>query len=70
MLASAAPRRRTPERPTAPRRSGRADKELMTERELCPKCGRLNARIIGRSESLPVIYLRCDECRHTSIAPA
>lgn len=39
-------------------------------RQECPKCGRLTAWIIGRSESVPVLYLRCDECRHTSIAPA
>jgi hypothetical protein len=40
------------------------------EREICPKCGRPNARLIGRSESFPVIYLRCDDCHHTSVAPA
>jgi hypothetical protein len=25
--------------------------------------------VIGRSESLPVVYLRCDDCGRTSIAP-
>jgi len=25
--------------------------------------------VIGRSESLPVIYLRCDDCGRTSISP-
>ena len=40
------------------------------EREVCPKCGRLTARLIGRSETFPVLYLRCDDCAHTSIAPA
>jgi hypothetical protein len=37
--------------------------------EVCPRCGRATARIIGRSEFFPVLYLRCDECRHTSVAP-
>jgi hypothetical protein len=45
-------------------------KPAASDREICPKCGRPNARIIGRSESIPVLYLRCDECRHTTIAPA
>jgi len=51
----------------APRRPA---KPAASDREICPKCGRPNARIIGRSESIPVLYLRCDECRHTTIAPA
>jgi hypothetical protein len=41
----------------------------MADREICPKCGRPNARLIGRSESFPVIYLRCDDCHHTTVAP-
>src|SRR4029453_5859624 len=28
---------------------------------VCPRCGMLAARIIGRSESLPVIYLTCED---------
>jgi hypothetical protein len=36
---------------------------------LCPRCGLAAARIIGRSESLPIVYLRCGECNRTSIAP-
>jgi hypothetical protein len=40
------------------------------DREICPKCGRPNARLIGRSETFPVLYLRCDDCNHTSVAPA
>ena len=40
------------------------------DREVCPKCGRSNARLIGRSETFPVLYLRCDDCNHTSVAPA
>jgi len=49
---------RGPRRETQPR-----------DAEVCPRCGRSTARIIGRSESFPVLYLRCDECRHTSVAP-
>jgi translation initiation factor 2 beta subunit (eIF-2beta)/eIF-5 len=40
-----------------------------TQEVVCPRCGMLSARIIGRSESLPVIYLRCEDCGRTSIAP-
>jgi len=40
------------------------------DREVCPKCGRPTARLIGRSETYPVLYLRCDDCCHTSVAPA
>jgi hypothetical protein len=36
---------------------------------VCPRCGGPSARVIGRSESLPVIYLRCEECGKTSISP-
>jgi len=36
----------------------------------CPRCGRSAARIIGGSESFAVLYLRCDDCRQTSVAPA
>lgn len=35
----------------------------------CPRCGAGTARIIGRSESLPVVYLKCDDCGRTSISP-
>jgi predicted RNA-binding Zn-ribbon protein involved in translation (DUF1610 family) len=35
---------------------------------VCPRCGVAGARIIGRSESLPVLYLRCDDCGKTSIS--
>ena len=48
----------------------KAAKASSGDREVCPKCGRPNARIIGRSESFPVLYLRCDGCSHTSVAPA
>jgi len=40
-----------------------------TQDVVCPRCGLPSARIIGRSESLPVVYLRCEECGRTSIAP-
>ena len=40
------------------------------ERIVCPRCGRPEARIIGRSESIPVVYLRCDGCRLASITQA
>jgi hypothetical protein len=36
---------------------------------VCPRCGAPAARIIGRSESLPVLYLKCTDCGRTSIAP-
>jgi len=36
---------------------------------ICPRCGVPSARVIGRSESLPVVYLRCEECGKTSISP-
>jgi len=54
--------------PRQTRRSA-ADKSS-SERETCPRCGRSNARLIGRSETFPVLYLRCDDCRLTSVAPA
>ena len=51
-----------------PRRS--SSLKNSADREVCPKCGRPNARLIGRSETFPVLYLRCDDCNHTSVAPA
>lgn len=36
----------------------------------CPRCGRHMAKIIGRSEALPVVYLRCDGCHLPSVARA
>jgi hypothetical protein len=50
----------------APRRR----RAVQPDREVCPRCGRATARLIGRSESFPVLYLRCDDCAHTSVAPA
>ena len=38
--------------------------------EICPRCGRAAARVVGRSESVPVLYLRCDDCHQMSVAPA
>ena len=61
--------RETPVTPArAPRRS--SSMKHSADREVCPKCGRPNARLIGRSETFPVLYLRCDDCNHTSVAPA
>ena len=36
---------------------------------VCPRCGVAAARIIGRSESVPAVYLRCDECGRVSVSP-
>jgi ribosomal protein L37E len=36
---------------------------------ICPRCGVPSAKVIGRSESYPVIYLRCDDCGKTSVSP-
>ncbi len=52
-----------------PRRERHAPKPL-ADKEVCPKCGRPGARVIGRSESFPVLYLRCDDCGMASVAPA
>lgn len=61
---SAAAQPATPDKPR-PRKV-----KLPPTREICPRCGRPSAVIIGRSESHPVIYLRCEECKQTSVAPA
>jgi transposase-like protein len=37
---------------------------------VCPRCGHSAARIIGQSDSYAVLYLRCDDCHQTSVAPA
>jgi len=60
------------ETPVAPARAPRRSSSMKhsADREVCPKCGRPNARLIGRSETFPVLYLRCDDCNHTSVAPA
>jgi hypothetical protein len=49
---------------------GRRRKDSEDERLVCPRCGRPDARIIGRSETLPVVYLRCDGCHLPSVAAA
>jgi hypothetical protein len=36
---------------------------------ICPRCGVPSARVIGRSETYPVLYIRCDDCGRTSISP-
>jgi hypothetical protein len=53
-----------------PRTVTRRPRAASADREVCPKCGRPAARLIGRSETYPVLYLRCDDCSHTSVAPA
>jgi transposase-like protein len=53
-----------------PKIRGAAAKAPSVQREVCPKCGSPNARIIGRSESFPILYFRCEDCRRTSVGPA
>jgi hypothetical protein len=36
---------------------------------ICPRCGVPSAKVIGRSETYPVVYLRCDDCGRTSVTP-
>ena len=36
---------------------------------VCPRCGVPSARVIGHNDSLPVVYLKCDDCGKTSISP-
>jgi len=36
----------------------------------CPRCGRDAAKMIGRSDVLPIVYLRCDSCRLLSVTGA
>lgn len=36
---------------------------------VCPRCGAPSARVVGRSESHPIVYLRCDECSRMSVQP-
>ena len=67
--ASAGPARDASAGPGRPPRRSSSMKHS-ADREVCPKCGRPNARLIGRSETFPVLYLRCDDCNHTSVAPA
>jgi hypothetical protein len=43
----------------------RSDEEI--EVRQCPRCGRSKARVIGRSDVMPVVYLRCDACQLTSV---
>lgn len=48
-------------------RSVRRPREAEADRVVCPRCGRPDAHVIGRSESVAVVYLRCDACRLTSV---
>ncbi len=36
---------------------------------VCPQCGLAAAQVIGRNESLPIVYLRCSDCGRTSVVP-
>jgi hypothetical protein len=36
---------------------------------VCPRCGVAAAKVIGRSESVPAVYLRCEECGKVSVSP-
>jgi hypothetical protein len=47
----------------------RRQREAETDRVVCPRCGRFDAKVIGRSESIAVVYLRCNTCQLTSVAP-
>jgi hypothetical protein len=67
--ASAAQERAVRQRLTSPRSAGRPAQPRVETVE-CPRCGRFTARIIGRSETVPVVYLRCDSCHQTSVAGA
>ena len=53
-----------------PKARSAVSKTPSPQREVCPKCGSPNARIIGRSESFPILYFRCEDCRRTSVGPA
>lgn len=57
-------------RPVPPPAPVRRVQAPAAERVVCPRCGRFDARIIGRSESVPVVYLRCDGCHLASVAGA
>ena len=50
-------------------KSAKAIKRAPAGAVTCPRCGMPGAHVVGRSESLPVLYLRCDDCGRMSIAP-
>jgi hypothetical protein len=51
--------------------TGPAALAVPAERRVCPKCGKTSAFVMGRSESYAaVLYLRCEACHDTSVAPA
>ena len=56
--------------PLRRRRRRQGGHDAGAPREVCPRCGSPRARLIGRNEIYPVLYLRCDDCNRTSIAPA
>jgi hypothetical protein len=59
-----------PAKPSKPRARRAPAVKTALDREVCPRCGRPSARLIGRSDMFPVLYLRCDDCHHTSVMPA
>ena len=51
-----------------PRKSAAVPRRDDRDRVVCPRCGRFDAKVIGRSESVAVVYLRCAACNLTSVA--
>ena len=56
--------------PTQPPQPARRPAKHRADAVECPRCGRHMAKIIGRSEALPVVYLKCDGCQLPSVAGA
>jgi hypothetical protein len=56
------------QRESSPARRGAF--EARPERVLCPRCDRWMAKVIGRSEVIAIIYLRCDGCQRPSVVSA
>ena len=50
--------------------AGVTKRKKMRDAAECPRCGMLAARVIGRSEHLPVLYVTCEECGRTAIVPS
>ena len=55
---------------TPARRATRRPNDPRVETFICPRCGRDAAKMIGRSEVIPIVYLRCDGCRLLSVTGA
>jgi len=63
-----APTTRSPE--SKPTKGSGMAKRSSAGAVICPRCGVPSARVVGRSESHPVVYLRCDECGKMSVLPS